>query len=335
MTASHTYAAPGTYSVKLKVTDNAGGTNEVTHDLTVTDPNTLPTAAFAFTTNDLTASLNATGSNDPDGSIVSYDWDFGDSTAGSGSTVDHLFGAAGTYDVKLTVTDNRGGTNEVTKAVKVTAPTPAIVLDDFDRAVVNGWGTSTKGGVWTTVGTASNFSVAGGVGAITVPLGNTRTVSLNGVSSTSADTTVDVAVNRPEVGSTYASVIGRRINATDDYRLKLRFFANGDVNATLVRNRAGVETTLGGGRVTGLVYNSNDVLRVRVQVSGTSPTLLKAKVWRVSDSEPVNWNSQLSDSTAGLQMAGGVGFQGYVSNTVGNTPASLKFDNLSVFPVTP
>ena len=168
---------------------------------------------------------------------------------------------------------------------------------------------------------------------MTVPLGTTRTESLNSVSETSTDTTVDVSLNRPDAGSTYVSVVGRRANATNDYRVKVRVFANGDVNATLVKTVGGVETTLAGGRVTGLVYSSNDVLRVRLQVSGTGSTALKAKVWRASDVEPVAWNAQASDSTAGLQVAGGVGLQGYTSSTVGNTPAVVKFDNLTVFPV--
>ena len=80
-------------------------------------------------------------------------------------------------------------------------------------------------------------------------------------------------------------MIGRRVNATDDYRVKLRVFANGDVSATLVKNVGGVETTLSGGRVTGLVYSSNDVLRVRLQVSGTGTTALKTKVWRATDAK--------------------------------------------------
>ena len=271
-TANHNYAAEGTYTVKLKVTDNSGGTNEVSHDITVTDPNALPTAAFTSSTTDLTASLNGSTSSDPDGTIASYEWDFGDGTTGSGATIDHGYAAAGTYDVKLTVTDNRGATAEVTHSVKVIAPSPALVMDDFDRILANGWGTSIKGGAWTGTGTASNFAVAGGVGSMTVPLGATRTQSLNSVNATSTDTTVDVALNRPDAGSTYVSVIGRRVNATDDYRVKLRVFANGDVNATLVKNVGGVETTLSGGRVTGLVYSSNDVLRVRLQVSGTGTT---------------------------------------------------------------
>ena len=299
MTANHDYAAPGTYSVKLTVTDNSGGATEVSHDITVTDPNALPTAAFTSSASELTASLNGSTSSDPDGTIASYDWDFGDGSTGNGATTDHVYAAAGTYDVKLTVTDNRGATAEVTHPVKVIAPSPAIVMDDFDRILANGWGTSIKGGAWTATGTASNFAVAGGVGSMTVPLGTTRTESLNSVSETSTDTTVDVSLNRPDAGSTYVSVVGRRANATNDYRVKVRVFANGDVNATLVKTVGGVETTLAGGRVTGLVYSSNDVLRVRLQVSGTGSTALRAKVWRASDVEPVAWNAQASDSTAG------------------------------------
>ena len=40
-------------------------------------------------------------------------------------------------------------------------------MDDFDRILANGWGTSIKGGAWTGTGTASNFAVAGGVGSMT------------------------------------------------------------------------------------------------------------------------------------------------------------------------
>ena len=53
--------------------------------------------------------LNAGGSSDPDGTIQSYEWDFGDGNHGSGLTVSHTFASAGVYNVTLTVTDNRGG----------------------------------------------------------------------------------------------------------------------------------------------------------------------------------------------------------------------------------
>jgi chitodextrinase len=50
-------------------------------------------------------------SNDPDGTIVSYDWDFGDGNTGTGVSPTHTYAAAGTFDVTLTVTDNDGATD--------------------------------------------------------------------------------------------------------------------------------------------------------------------------------------------------------------------------------
>lgn len=331
----HNYAAEGTYTVTLKVTDNAGGVNETSKDVTVTDPNALPTAAFTSSTTDLNAYFNGTSSTDPDGTIAMYEWNFGDGTPVSSSAIaSHTYEAAGTYSVTLTVTDNRGGTAVMTKDVTVTAPNPAIVTDDFARSVASGWGSAVKGGAWTTTGGASAFSVNGGTGRVTVPTaGATRSAQLAGVNATSTDTTVSVSLDRPVVGSSYVSVLGRRVDATNDYRVKLRFFENGDVNATLVRNVGGVETTIGGGRVSGLTYNSGDVLHVRIQASGAGTTALKAKVWKDGVTEPAAWNVQGNDSTAALQAAGGIGIQVYVGGTVTNMPYTVRFDDLSVVPV--
>jgi PKD repeat protein len=54
-----------------------------------------------------------------DGWIVSYDWDFGDSTSDSGMVVDHVFSEIGTYTVSLTVTDNDGETDTASEDVVV------------------------------------------------------------------------------------------------------------------------------------------------------------------------------------------------------------------------
>lgn len=329
---SHTYADEGTFTARLTVTDNNGATAELSKQVTVTNPNTVPIAAFGAATNDLTASFDASASNDPDGSVVSYDWNFGDGATGSGVATVRTYAAAGTYNVTLTITDDRGATAQQTKQVAVAAPTPAIAADAFARSVVNGWGTADKGGAWTLVGTASNFAVAGGVGSMSTPPGNTRSATLAGISSTATDTSVDVAVNVTD-SSTYISVLGRRTNATNDYRAKLRFYPNGDVNVTLVRVVNGAETSLVGGKIQGITYSSNDVLRVRTQVIGTAPTALRVKVWRVVDPEPSGWTYQFSDSTAALQSAGAVGVLTYASSSGGGTPANAKFSNLVVLPV--
>ena len=48
-------------------------------------------------------------------------------------------------------------------------------------------------------------------------------------------------------------------------------------------------------------------LSVRVQVTGTAPTVVRARVWRTGQAEPTTWQVSATDATAGLQVAGAVG----------------------------
>jgi serine protease len=73
--------------------------------------NQNPTAAFTKKASGPAAvALDAGASSDPDGDPLSYAWDFGDGTTGSGKTAAHTYSGAGTYAIQLTVTDGRGGT---------------------------------------------------------------------------------------------------------------------------------------------------------------------------------------------------------------------------------
>jgi len=81
-----------------------------------------------------TVSFDGSGSSDPDGSIVSYVWDFGDGTTGSGETTTHDYTAAGTYTVTLTVMDDDGATATDTLIVMILTPEEAIeeLITDVD-----------------------------------------------------------------------------------------------------------------------------------------------------------------------------------------------------------
>ena len=59
-------------------------------------------------------SFDGNGSSDPDGSIVSYEWNFGDGGTASGARGNHRFTKVGTYTVTLTVTDDQGATGQDT-----------------------------------------------------------------------------------------------------------------------------------------------------------------------------------------------------------------------------
>jgi len=80
----------------------------------------MPQAAFS-TTNEsgTTVSFDASASSAPEGSITSYEWDFGDGSTASGQTVEHTYDTSDYYDVTLTVTDDAGNTGETTTEVTV------------------------------------------------------------------------------------------------------------------------------------------------------------------------------------------------------------------------
>jgi PKD repeat protein len=92
--------------------------------------NQPPTARIASTCANLTCSFDGTTSADPDGTIASYAWNFGDGTTSTLAKPSHTYAAAGPYTVTLTVTDDKGATGTATKSVTVTAanqpPTAAI-----------------------------------------------------------------------------------------------------------------------------------------------------------------------------------------------------------------
>jgi PKD repeat protein len=115
---SHAYSAPGTYTVVLTVSDDRGLTGVSRQAVRVNAPPvaafewspTIPSAGVSVT---FTAVRDRTLSYDPDGTIVSYTWDFGDRTPpvtikAPATSVAHAYAQCGSYTVTLTVTDSDG-----------------------------------------------------------------------------------------------------------------------------------------------------------------------------------------------------------------------------------
>jgi len=74
-------------------------------------------------------------STDSDGDIISSEWTFGDGVIASGSQVFHTFADDGVYLVTLTVTDNCGAVNSISRSVHVSNPAPVIgkmTISDLD-----------------------------------------------------------------------------------------------------------------------------------------------------------------------------------------------------------
>jgi len=122
---SHTYSQDGEYTITLTVSDIHSSVAPSTFVMTFnTQPadNRAPVASFEATVDGLAVSVDATDSRDPDGDLISYAWDFGDSSASQNTaTADYTYATAGEYTITLTVSDT-GFSDDATKTVTVRVP---------------------------------------------------------------------------------------------------------------------------------------------------------------------------------------------------------------------
>ena len=123
--ASHEYRDAGVYSVTLTVTDSTGLTGSLSKSVLV-DVTDVPKADFVFSPeephvgDDVVFNGSTSEATSPR-FIVEYKWQFGTVTGGSatGMIAKKKFTVAGTYNVTLTVTDDAGNKNAVSKAIEV------------------------------------------------------------------------------------------------------------------------------------------------------------------------------------------------------------------------
>jgi len=125
----HSYSTSGNYKVELKVTDNDDGTATTSKVITVNNEsgNKPPVANFVYSPSNPsegeTVTFNASSSDDEDGTIVLYEWDWnGDGKFDSSSTkpvIKHSWDKAGEYVVTLRVTDNASLSNTFSKTIEI------------------------------------------------------------------------------------------------------------------------------------------------------------------------------------------------------------------------
>lgn len=141
---SHTYTAPGTYSVSLAVSNSAGSDSTTQTDLVTVDDH-APLAGFTAANTDgvgpLAVDFTDASTNHP----TSWAWDFGDGATSTEQSPSHTYTTAGSFAVSLTVT-NSGGTNTRVRSDLVhVANAPVAVTPVADTYVRSDSGNSNYG----------------------------------------------------------------------------------------------------------------------------------------------------------------------------------------------
>lgn len=118
------------YDDYAEVFDDIVQSFEIVSKIPTPVQNIPPTASISASPTTIfeggSVSLNAFGSFDPDGRIISYEWNFGEGETGSGGITSHTYTSSGSYSLLLTVTDDKDATatSTIRITVKSEEPTP-------------------------------------------------------------------------------------------------------------------------------------------------------------------------------------------------------------------
>jgi len=187
--------------------------------------NQPPNASFTYSCTDLGCTFDGTGSSDSDGSIVGYDWTFGDGATATGSTTNHTYDASGTYTVTLTVTDDGGATGSDSQSVTVddgidNPPVASFTFSctdltcDFtdtstDDGTISAWSWDFGDSTTSTAQNPSHTYAAGGTYTVTLTVtddGNQSDTAQSGVTVTEPPAITLTATGYKQRGTRYVDL---------------------------------------------------------------------------------------------------------------------------------
>lgn len=187
------------------------------------------------------------------------------------------------------------------------------VLDAFGRTASSGWGSADSGQAYSTSGgSASDYSVSGGVGRQSHSATNTPHNAV--IAQVVADFDVVASMAAPVLAtgaSLFGFVLARYVSSTDAYYARLEWTTAAAVIVSIRKRVANVDTQLAT-FTTSLTHVAGTMYRVRFQGEGSS---LRARAWLASGTEPTAWQVTATDTA--FTAAGSVGIRTHVGT--GNT----------------
>ncbi|MGI8879698.1 MAG: PKD domain-containing protein [Jatrophihabitans sp.] len=204
-------------------------------------PNQPPVATASATCTGQTCAFDGSGSSDPDGSVSSYAWNFGDGTTGTGVAPSHRYAVGGTFTVSLVVTDNQGGESSAWSGT-VTVQASAEPLGFVGQSAANARSTS--------VSLTAPAGISAGdtellyvtvADAVTSGLPTGLTGWTQEVRQTSGPMTT-IVYRRTAVSGDSGSTVGITLSATTDADIQMAVYSGVALNALVVKSAADVTT---------------------------------------------------------------------------------------------
>lgn len=211
--------------------------------------------------------------------------------------------------------------------VRATACTP-FAWDAFTRVTANGWGASTSGQAWTAAaGAASDFATNGTEGRHTLGSVNASRWSTLTAPGPDLDFRADFATSALALGNSQYVHLGARWTGINDcYLARLAFTTAQQVQITLQKRVAGVQTDLAATFTLPGVHAVGVFWTLRFQLQGTA---LRAKAWRRGLDEPERWHVTATDTA--FTAAGSIGVRSILDNANTNVlPVTVSVDNFEV-----
>ncbi|WP_406324103.1 hypothetical protein [Streptomyces niveus] len=197
--------------------------------------------------------------------------------------------------------------------------------DEFTRTTTNGFGMSPGGGNWSQSGSATLYSVPGGVGQISCDVANTSRHTTIVDPLTDVDVTAKVTITDAPAGASASIALAVGYTDTNNAnRARLLVTTAGVVQLALEKEVAGTVTALGTATQIGTGFAAGDWWRIRIERTGTT---LRCRAWQDGTDEPSTWLHSVTDAA---NPVGRVGFRAVASTGSTGLPRVFQVDDLRV-----
>jgi hypothetical protein len=210
--------------------------------------------------------------------------------------------------------------------VRITRITSSWMQDAFPRTAASSWGTADTGQLWTNSGgTAADYNVTTGYGATRLATANVSRRVFTDFLYGDVDVYTSITSSAAATGgSLFGGPTARHIDSDNLYQARVEFTTANAVILSVRKRVATVETQLAT-FTTDITHVAGTFLRVRFQVIGSN---LKAKIWRLTDSEPYLWQIETTDTDLTTSVFIGLRSISAAANT--NVNPEIRYDNYEI-----